>query len=845
MSNIFLESLNYHLQAGGKAANLHRLQAAGFKIPPFVVLAPTSRANENWNALIASFQQESCDWPTTQYAVRSSALDEDGEEHSFAGQYDTVLGVKTDQLPDAIEQVWQSINSAHLLAYQHSNHTKIDIGKPAVMIQAMITADISGVCFSQDPNCNTDNRIINAVAGLGSSLVDGAVDASHFELDDLGNVHRQLAAQQTIRSLSKTGVKKTDYNLSVDLSDAQVKSIASLAQQCADFFGCPQDIEWAIENGKLWLLQSRPITSIHEKGDIILWDNSNIAESYCGVTTPMTFSFARYVYEGVYRQFLSILNVSEQDIKSANQPLKAMLGLHSGRIYYNMNSWYQLLALLPGFRFNRVFMEQMMGVKEGLPYDIAKQLNTTSRWGKIKDGFHLVRSVSHLLWLNGKLPTTIDRFYTRFNDVLRLNSTTEQMTGQQALHAYRNLERELLPNWDAPLINDFFAMINVGLLAKLCESWLKDPSLHSQLLAVDSDIISAEPAARMAELAMLAQNDSPLLKALNRGNMTKVKAVLTVSNARRTDFDLKLTSYLESFSDRCLEELKLESFTLIDNPTPLLKAIAAQAQNRKQTSQRQELDIDPLLKPLSWLKRGIFNWVLRHARTSVINRENLRFERTRLFGQVRKLILVMATDLKKQNRIEQIRDVFYLELHELIGIFEGTSTTEDLRSLIQNRKTSFQAYNTNQIPDRFITTGPVYSSKREAKQPMIQSGDSLKGTGACPGVVTGRVRYVTDPHNANMQPGDILVAQQTDPGWVMLFPLAAGLLVERGSLLSHSAIVARELNIPAVVSIPNLMQRIKDGDWVQLNGRTGEVLIIEPLPQYYQDAAIPEAVSHV
>ena len=153
--------------------------------------------------------------------------------------------------------------------------------------------------------------------------------------------------------------------------DETAVEIAALARRSAALFGQPQDIEWAIEGGRIYLLQSRPITTLRNLPDpdgvLNIWDNSNIIESYSGVTTPLTFSFARSVYEGVYRQFCRILRVPERKIAANDHTFSRMLGLIQGRVYYNLLNWYRVLALLPGFTVNRRFMEQMMGVRESLP----------------------------------------------------------------------------------------------------------------------------------------------------------------------------------------------------------------------------------------------------------------------------------------------------------------------------------------------------------------------------------------------------------------------------------------------------------------------------------------------
>jgi pyruvate,water dikinase len=212
----------------------------------------------------------------------------------------------------------------------------------------------------------------------------------------------------------------------------------------------------------------------------------------------------------------------------------------------------------------------------------------------------------------------------------------------------------------------------------------------------------------------------------------------------------------------------------------------------------------------------------------VSNRENLRFERTRLFGTIRGLFLEAGRRLQAIGRLDDGRDIFYLELGEILAFNDGTATTTDLRSLAAVRKQEFATYRDGPAPaERFETRGPVYHAQphRSTKPSGASetSGEERKGLGCCPGVVRGTACVVRDPKHAQLTAGCILVADHTDPGWIMLFPSASGLLVERGSLLSHSAIVARELGIPAVISIPGLLDWLQDGDEVELDGAAGIV----------------------
>jgi pyruvate,water dikinase len=233
----------------------------------------------------------------------------------------------------------------------------------------------------------------------------------------------------------------------------------------------------------------------------------------------------------------------------------------------------------------------------------------------------------------------------------------------------------------------------------------------------------------------------------------------------------------------------------------------------------------------------VFRWVLKHARLRIRDRENLRFERTRLFGRVRRIVLELGRRLYALGRLDTPREVFYLEVEEVLGFVEGTATMVDLARLARLRRSEFDGYRQLPAPaDRFETRGAVhqghaFTAVHTAAGQIGESGagdEARQGLGCYPGRVRGPVRVVVDPRTARIRQGEILVAQRTDPGWVMLFPACTGLLVERGSLLSHSAIVAREMGLPAIVSIPGLTDWLADGDWVEMDGASGQVRRLAP-----------------
>lgn len=885
------------LSLGGKARGLAALAESGLPIPAWFVLLPeafeASLDEQQRQALKENHLPEIVDSLATlrlapeaqaelaqaldelelegrQVAVRSSALDEDGVSYSFAGQLESFLEVDPAQAAESVIAVWRSAFSERVLAYRREHGLGLKLSPPAALIQRMVNATAAGVAFSADPvTGQRDTAVVAAVPGLGQALVSGATDADTYYIDRQERIIRRdlapkPAGQAAGKSQPVTGY--TGYNGNhaqtpaypepalATLTDRQVLAVAGLVRQVAQLLGTPQDIEWALEGDQLYLLQARPITGLPEAppnspppaetgGALNLWDNSNIAESYPGVTTPLTFSFARRAYEEVYRQFCRIMGVPAHTIASHALTFRHMLGFIQGRVYYNLLSWYQVLALLPGYKLNRRFMEQMMGVKERLPDELLDLQRPASRGDRWKDALYLLRTLAGLVLNYLFLPRRIGAFYARLNQALGPNRPDLSRQRPDELVAYyRRLEQQLLPHWDAPLINDFFAMIFYGLLRKLAESWCGDTegSLPNKLLFGNGGIISAEPAQRIAQMAGLAEAGQGFIKTLAEGSLAEIMAHM----AGLPDFEAQYRAYLERFGERCLEELKLESPTLHDDPLPLLRGVGQLAQNREMVEARRlalnasprdqaKTQVDAALagRPLrAWL----FHWVLENARRLIRNRENLRFERTRLFGRARMIFVELGRRFQASGWLAEPRDIFYLEVGEVLGLVEGTTSTTDLQSLVAVRRAEFERYGTlPPLPNRFETRGIPYQKFRGKPAEVLESPgvlsrpDKLQGLGCSPGVVRGPVRLVSNPKDVQLGRGEILVAERTDPGWITLFPAAAGLLVEYGSLLSHSAIVSRELGLPAIVSLSGITGWLKDGDWVEFDGSTGLVTRVE------------------
>ncbi|HST57874.1 MAG TPA: PEP/pyruvate-binding domain-containing protein, partial [Longimicrobium sp.] len=871
---------------GGKARNLALMQKAGADVPPWIAIgteaferlvtgadastegnasteadADAVRARVLGMELPADFQAEvaaaldAAGLRTSLLAVRSSAVGEDGAAASFAGQFDTVLGVRAADdgadLWDAIRRVWASAFSAHAAAYR-ARHG----GAPprmAVIIQKMVNADAAGVAFSMDPVRGTpDVAVVSAVFGLGEGLVSGELDADTYRVSSAGAVDSEIAAKDRALGLQPDGGSEwipvhPNDRMQPALTDDEARHIASAARQLAEHFGAPQDVEWALAKEpvnvrrRLFILQTRPITTVvapgvsaspvasspgaQADGERRIWDNSNIVESYSGVTTPLTFSFARSVYEEVYLQFCRLLGVSESLLEEHRLVFANMLGLVNGRVYYNLLNWYRVLALLPGYTVNREFMERMMGVREKL----ADPPAVATVAGKWEDTGRTVRMVGKLISAQRSLKGEVPAFHARVDAALRPLAGVDlaAKSADELAAIYRDLEEKLLRHWRAPLVNDFFAMIFFGVLVKLVEKWIPDapPTLANDLLCGEGGIISTEPAKRVLELSARVAAD-PALTALFDGEPDDAALWARLGEAQEhAAFGGEVRAYLERFGDRCANELKLETLTHGDDPTFLVRLIrtyaragALREQPGNHEAQVRASAEETVRSRLGGVRRRVFFRVLGQARTRIRDRENLRFERTRVFGAVRRIFLGIGARLAEAGRLDAPRDVLYLRVDEIFAHLDGTGVTGDLRALTALRKAEFAAYERAPAPpDRFETRGPPAEFVAALAPAAAPSGE-LRGTGCSPGIVRAPVRLVRDPNHAGELAGHIMVAERTDPGWTLLFPAVEGILVQRGSLLSHSAIVARELALPCVVGIAGLMDTLRDGEMVEMDG---------------------------
>ncbi|MDE6655369.1 MAG: hypothetical protein K2J85_00075 [Anaeroplasmataceae bacterium] len=760
---------------GGKAYNLGYAKVkntpAYFIVPKefFKDLEKDEKTKEQLKKKINSFCKKN-----ELYAVRSSAIDEDSSKYSFAGIHDTKLNVKKEDISSQVFEVYKSAFTPLALEYRKTNQLPIEDISMAVIIQKMIVEpDYSGVIFTMNPKTdNPDELMISIVDGLGEDLVSGKKDCKDY-------------------FISANHIEGDTSFISIKL----LKQLEKLAHKLQKRYDAFLDIEFTIKKNKIYFLQARPITTyrnIRPSQRTLLIDNSNLIESYYGTTSYLTQSFAKSIYQGVYTKTLEAGHIRKKIMHSLENTLENMLYAYERKLYYNLNSWYHLTSIFP-VKSSTSYMEQMMGVGSGTKAYKRVKLNLLDM---IKIGICFI----HRLHTMDKASNA---FIEKFNQVvLPYYGHTLSGTNEELIALYHQIEEDILSDFATPILNDCAVMFYNGRLTKKIKRKYKEkyPEIFASCIHSSGTMESAKVCKEYNEILNYILEDEILLKDFK--NMSP-EELFNTYHSKDLEISKKIKDYILHFGSRVMNELKLETITMIEDPTQLYKQIQEGLAYKQEPNQESSLvEIPKDIRKLA-----------DKTRYYIVNRERLRLKRTYIFSVVRNIFLAIGRNYKKEGKISSSRDIFYLTKEEVFSL------PENVEELIKLRKKEMEYfrkqpyyYRISFYPDRVL---PLKQSS---------SKEELKGLSNGKAIIKGKVsvmKEVTDPFT----PGDIIVASRTDPGWISLFPLASGLIVEHGSMLSHSFVVARELGLPAVVGIPDVTKILKTGDMVTLDSVQGVVHI--------------------
>lgn len=797
-------------------------------------------------------------------AVRSSVSAEDGPAHSYAGQFDSYLNVDgEDAVLRQVRACWASAFSQRAIQYAFA-HDQPRVAAVAVVLQRLVPARVSGVMFTANPASGApDELVISAVYGLGEGLVSGAVDADSVVVDRAGAVLETVIGDKDRAFLpdaaggSVPGEVDAERREHLALSDAEIAGLAELGRKLEAALGAPQDIEWAIDDDGIWFVQARPITTalaspadrtlaetalIRGAGEAVpdgetrIWDNSNIIESFSGLTSPLTYTTAADIYGRVYRGYAESLKVPPAQLRQTDAWTPVLLGYFHGRVYYNLLHWYRMVGIAPGYPLNRKVLEAALGVDEPLPDDIAKTLRPytfDSTAARLRSRtITTVTYLRRLFGIDAMVEQFLTEFYRVYDEYEALDYTT--LTGEQAYAAYRKVDADLVRRWGPLMVLDAILLTCTGAMFLLTKLFLpKAPEwfLYA-VVGPGADVESAEPARALTAMAETVHADPDLTALINSTEPQQIYRQLHANDAYAA-FRAEVDAYIDRYGYRSLDELKLETPDLREDPASLFvmlrSALGRVGQAGQQPDRAAEADAY-LDAHLTGFRRRIYERLRAKVSRSAAHRERLRFCRTRAFGMVKRMIRVMGRDLAARGVIDEFSDVFYLTVQELRGSYEGADTG-DYRALVAARKVQRAKDAELVAPARFSTVGSTFGRQELASQgwvpvtdtPPATPGTVLAGTPSSSGVVEGGAVVVDEPRDVA---GGILIAYRTDPGWVAALPSASALVIERGSPLTHVAIVARELGVPTVVQVKDITKRIRTGMRIRVDGTTGTVTVL-------------------
>ena len=831
---------------GGKGLNLGKLTRAGFQVPSGFCITTDAyrRSVENLSEqnissvkevsletdLVESVQKAREALQTDTVAVRSSATAEDLETASFAGQQDTFLNVHSDELLDAIKGCWASLWSERAISYRRSQGITNEGLAMAVVIQEMCEADVSGVLFTVSP-FNENVSIVESNWGLGESVVSGDITPDSFQISrETGEVlERTVTTKQEMITASGVTEVSTEQQDVSSLTDSQLEELAQLGIQVERFYGQPMDIEWALSDGKFVLLQARSITT-HPQQQISLdkndeqiaklreaeiqalktltdphgtiWSHHNLAE-VLPEPLPMTWAIMKRFMSGTGGLGRAYRDLGFYPSKRIDKT--GILDLICGRIYVNLNRESELFfegcPLVHDFEALKEHPQKAMYAQAALNI----KHSTPAFWFKLP--LYIIRMTKAELRLR-KFRSDFDQelttqFFPQFQD--------EVQTEQNLLYSKLS-DEELVTKfeeWREKTLDDFAPK---ALIATV-------------LAAFSLQRLEASLQKCIDETA--AKNLASRLISGGSGNLT----VETNERLREVGTGgISLSDFLNEYGHRAVNEFELAQPRWREDTEYIEQIITALSQqtdvdnednsqyHTRQIEQRDnaEKELNAVLEKKTGLRKQVES-ELDFTRQYMPFRETAKFFLMLGYEQVRRALVEL------DSRYQLNDGIFYLVPDELSQLING----EDFGDVIAERKAQRELLLQISLPD------VIFSDSLDDIGTALSTeiSDTYAGVGVSAGTAKGQARVLLKPTDIRPNERDyILVCPSTDPAWTPLFLHAAGLVMERGGLLSHGAVVAREYGVPAVANIPNATDNIDDGQMLQVDGNNGTVSILSDTP---------------
>ncbi|MBW1992269.1 MAG: hypothetical protein JRI59_09175, partial [Deltaproteobacteria bacterium] len=719
------------------------------------------------------------------------------------------LQVRPEDILPKVKECWSALFSPAATAYRLRQGLS-DSGGMGVIIQQQIQPSYAGVAFSLDPALqSTDQVVIEWVEGLGEALVSGQVTPHRLRL----RRKAPLVPEEMPPALASA-----------------LQELLPLLLQAEKLFGHPLDVEWCVDGAGLHILQARPVTGLLGQ-DLVLWSNVNIGENYPQALSPFTWSVVEAFRYGYFRSLFRHLGLPPEAIREAAPVIRNLIGLQGGRVYYNLTNWYEMLALFPLTRWFRNFLDHYIG--QHIPFTYLPRrpkLRLFRDWRLLPlNLWFWVR----LGWNYLTLERQVARFEAEFYRARR--NWRSRPLAACSLEELDELLQDIMDflnrRWGRAALADLGAMIFPGLLDLLAGRWLADASgqLTARLLRGIS-VKSTEGLKLIWDLARKMDREKKLRQLLLDRQYGRLEQSL---NAELT---ADVARFLEHFGGRCYHELLITSPTFEERRDLFWDLVRSYHlspdRNPRDQEQEEARERDRFagecLARLSLVRRVVFRRVLKKAQQAIRAREAVRLCQSLIYGELRRVALELGAKLAARGHLEAAEEVFLLTYQEVSRLCQGKFWhPEGLPEILAGRKRAWEAAQARELPEFFILPRGRYFENFDQIRASAPDRKVFRGLGVSGGRTEGRARVIHDPaRDRGLEPGEILVAKTTDPGWTPLFMVAGGLVLEKGGLLSHGAIVAREFGIPAVVGVEGATRLLAQAPRLLVDGTLGEVIIL-------------------
>lgn len=763
---------------GGKAKGLDMLVRHGFTVPKGFVITNSSQIDEE--AIYQAFDAMKAE----KVSVRSSASNEDQSSASNAGQYETCLFVDRSHLMGSVKKCLESLNSRRVEDY--ARHFELKQGTMNIVVQEMIDSDKAGVLFTAGPN-NGSAILIEAVSGQGENLVSGQVTAHRYEI-------------------SRKYYRPCSDDL---LNEDEIKRLYETGKKIRTVFAEEKDLEWAIHNGQLYLLQMRPITTeiidIEEfdRDDDLsghLFTKRNVGEMMPGAVTPLTLSTSAKAIDYGMRYMLYKAGVYRSPYEE--KPLRLISSI-SGHLFFDMNLLYNMYTKV-GIANPQSMNLSIMGEYHDYPPITAKFSNPIVR------GINSVKFLSYVM--SGR--RAMKRFDTMLTKVHFAETTSYQELYRSIDHNLAYLDESLIYHYASSSSSGSATSTLYMMLDKYFPDKKRYQSFLSHLLTNIPNIESADILSCLQEMAALIKKREPKAVDFSAGELLEFIKNDAETNAKYQDF-------LARHGHRCIKEAEMRNKPWREDDLPLMNYLQSIINSPMKLVQSEEkIDLrkefafirNPLLKRASII-------FAKRARQAVVDREYTKSQLIQIIDLFKQQYARLAELMMTANILTDTDLIYFLTHTEIGRLIDGNTT---LLAVAERRRKAYAIQENLSFDDIYIgkPTADVFD--------VGQNDGVMKGVPVSNGECEGIVRVVYSIDDANkLQKGEIMVARFTDIGWTPYYSIVNGMITEIGSSLSHGAVVAREYGLPAIVNMKGATKLLKNGDRIRMDAGKGTVVLAE------------------